>query len=54
MEELFRRLETRNRESSGETFVIPREEMEKYVSLFEPPHPDERDEEAPAPSKLAK
>ena len=31
-----------------------REEMEKYVSLFEPPHPDERDEEAPAPSKLAK
>lgn len=36
-EELFRRLEVRNRSLSDQTFVIPRAEMEKYIKVFQPP-----------------
>ena len=38
-EELFRRLELRNREKS--TFVIPRSEMERYMTIFQPPSAEE-------------
>lgn len=40
-EELFRRLEVRNRSQSDQTFVIPKEEMEKYLPIFQPPEADE-------------
>ena len=52
--ELFARMEARNRVRDGRTFFIPREEMEKYIPLFEPLHPDERDEEAPQRPGMAK
>ncbi len=40
-EELWRRLERRNRDACDEVFVIPREMMETYIPLFQPPEPDE-------------
>ena len=40
-DELFRRLEIRNRSESGDTFFIPKEYMEKYIEIFQPPVPDE-------------
>ena len=52
--ELFARMEARNRVRDGRTYFIPREEMEKYIPLFESLHPDERDEEAPQRPGMAK
>lgn len=40
-EELFRRLDNRNQSQSSTTFVIPKEEMEKYLKVFQPPTPEE-------------
>jgi predicted kinase len=39
--ELYRRLEIRNRIRPEGAFVIPRTEMEKYVTIFQPPTEDE-------------
>ena len=35
-EELFKRLEKRNKELSEEVFKIPMENMKKYIEIFEP------------------
>jgi predicted kinase len=40
-DELFRRLEERNKQQPDGVFVIPREFMEKYMEIFQPPTPDE-------------
>jgi len=47
--ELYRRLEARNRNPPAGAFVIPREEMDKYIPRFQPPAPDELSPEAPFP-----
>jgi predicted kinase len=39
--ELYRRLEIRNRIRPEGAFVIPRAEMDKYVTIFQPPTEDE-------------
>lgn len=36
-DELFRRMEIRNVNNDGNVFVIPRECMKQYISVFEPP-----------------
>ncbi len=41
-EVLYHRLEERNRARSGGTFTIPREEMARYIGLFEVPTDEER------------
>ena len=40
-EELYRRLAVRNQSKSGEVLVIPKEEMDKYIAIFQPPAEDE-------------
>lgn len=40
-DELFCRLEQRNKLNSDKTFVIPKEDMEKYIQIFQPPTDDE-------------
>jgi predicted kinase len=40
-EELYRRLEGRNRAPGAGVFVIPRAEMDRYITLFQPPTADE-------------
>ncbi|MCL2546070.1 MAG: ATP-binding protein [Oscillospiraceae bacterium] len=40
-EELYRRLEQRNRNLPQGIFEIPKEEMDKYISFFQPPTSDE-------------
>ena len=40
-DELFRRLEMRNQNPTDDVFVIPMEEMERYIPLFHPPMEDE-------------
>jgi predicted kinase len=40
-EELYRRLEARNRAPGAGIFVIPRTEMDRYLTLFQPPTADE-------------
>jgi predicted kinase len=39
--ELYRRLEMRNRTPTEGVFVIPETEMDKYVTVFQPPTEDE-------------
>lgn len=39
--ELYRRLEIRNRTPTAGVFVIPKTEMDKYVTMFQPPTEDE-------------
>lgn len=39
--ELFRRLEDRNQNLPEGAFAIPKEEMEKFIAIFEPPTDDE-------------
>jgi hypothetical protein len=39
--ELYRRLEERNRNLPEGTFEIPKAEMDKYVTIFQPPTGDE-------------
>jgi predicted kinase len=39
--ELYRRLEIRNRTPPEGVFVIPKTEMDKYVTIFQPPAEDE-------------
>jgi predicted kinase len=43
IEELFKRLEKRNKELSDEAFYIPRDYMEEYIKKFQPPDQDELD-----------
>ena len=43
--ELYKRLEKRNKKAYDETFIIPKEDMEKYVCLFQPPTQDELKEQ---------
>lgn len=40
-EELYRRLEIRNRTPTESVFVIPKTEMDRYIPLFQPPTDDE-------------
>ena len=40
-DELFRRLELRNQNPTGDVFVVPRADFEKYIPLFQPPIEDE-------------
>lgn len=39
--ELYRRLEVRNRTPAAGVFVIPQAEMDRYITLFQPPTDDE-------------
>ena len=39
--ELYRRMEIRNKAPGESTFVIPRDSMDKYITLFQPPTADE-------------
>jgi len=39
--ELYRRLAIRNRTPAEGVFVIPKTEMDKYVTIFQPPTADE-------------
>ncbi|MDL2205716.1 ATP-binding protein [Eubacteriales bacterium OttesenSCG-928-N13] len=39
--ELYRRLEARNRDLPEGVFQIPKEMMDEYVAIFQPPEPDE-------------
>ena len=39
--ELYRRLEIRNRNRTEGVFVIPKTEMDKYITIFQPPTEDE-------------
>lgn len=39
--ELYQRLEHRNAANAGDVFIIPPEEMARYITLFEAPTPDE-------------
>ena len=41
VDELFARLAVRNALPSDRAFVIPREEMERYLPIFEPPTAEE-------------
>ena len=41
VKELYKRLEVRNKNALDGTFVIPREEMDKYIRIFQPPAPEE-------------
>lgn len=41
MDELYRRLDERNKCQPRGVFVIPKQEMDKYIKIFEPPTPDE-------------
>ena len=41
LDELYRRLDERNRNPAQGSFVIPRAEMDRYLPFFEPPTPDE-------------
>ena len=40
IKELHKRLEKRNKKASG-TFIIPKEEMDTFISTFQPPAPEE-------------
>lgn len=40
-EELYRRLEIRNSNLPAGTFTIPKTEMDRYITLFQPPVPEE-------------
>ena len=40
-DELYKRLEERNDELPDGVFTIPKEEMEKYIKLFQPPDKEE-------------
>ena len=40
-DELFTRLEKRNRELPERAFMIPRHKMEEYIKMFQPPLQDE-------------
>lgn len=40
-EELYRRLEERNSKLPEGTFTIPRSEMDRYITIFQPPESDE-------------
>lgn len=40
-EELLRRLEQRNQQASQDVFVIPKQEMLRYIALFQPPMEEE-------------
>ncbi len=40
--ELYRRLDERNRNLSECTFAIPKEEMDRFVAIFQPPTLEER------------
>ena len=42
-EELFKRLEKRNKELSEEVFKIPKENMKKYIEVFEPVIEEEKE-----------
>ncbi len=39
--ELYRRLKGRNRNPSESVFVIPKAEMDRYITMFQPPTADE-------------
>ena len=41
IKDLYKRLEKRNKKISDETFIIAKEEMDKYVNIFQPPTNDE-------------
>ena len=40
-DDLYKRLEQRNSELPDEVFTIPKEEMEEYIKLFQPPDKEE-------------
>ena len=40
-DELYKRLEERNHELPEGVFTVPKEEMEKYIKLFQPPDKEE-------------
>ena len=41
VKELYKRLEKRNKKASDEIFMISKEEMERFISIFQPPTIDE-------------
>ena len=41
VKELYKRLEKRNKKASDSTFIIPKEEMDKYINIFQSPTREE-------------
>jgi predicted kinase len=41
IEELYKRLDIRNKQLSDGVFTIPKEKMDEYIKIFQPPQPEE-------------